>query len=773
MIKWEILIVFISQIPKDVSKLIGRHKIDGCAVMVEFTKERASDDYHSGRTFETAKLFAASLSMGCMLGPKHYVEEWVTTGNVKYLLKYTLRRIEIFFSHLGSDYKLEYKFKDVDGDMRVERERFTTILTIPLRHPATFWKRNYLSVSETNTSIIVGARWERVISIPLTKDVDITSKLSEPLMPISRKGVLDIGNWLVLRLTFTPTSKFAPEFERKLKEAADFNLVPRDLSSLRPFIQVSKAKDIPTPLGHIERTKLNLSFDVLYLLESVLSYHLANAYNFTNQFYQALKQLDPAISCGCLQLISLLKTRIYDPTAVFQRLWETLGVRLMDQRSVPSHCAMLRKVIITPSHLYIQPPSLETTNRVVRHYKDHADRFIRVQFMDEGFNRIGPSHKTFAKEAIYDRIYGVLRKGIQIGERRYEFLAFSSSQLREQGCWFFAPTPNLTPHMIRSWMGVFSHEKVVAKHAVRMGQCFSSTRPVSILQESEVSYIKDVVHNGYTFSDGVGIISPALAEEVAIQMDLRTVPSAFQFRLGGAKGILTVDKDLTDGPVKVQLRPSQIKFESKHLTLEVIRTSTYIQGYLNRQIITLLSALGVKDEVFMGFMDDMLLDIDKVFQRPEEATRVLLNNVDAAGTVISMVPIIQAGFLERKDPYITNLLNLFRVSMLKDLKKKAKIIVPNGAYLLGVMDETDTLEEGEVFIQIYDNSGSNVHKEVITGEVVVFRNPCFHPGDVRVVKAVDRPKLHHLMDVVVFSAKGFRDIPSMCSGGDLDGDDYT
>jgi hypothetical protein len=293
------------------------------------------------------------------------------------------------------------------------------------------------------------------------------------------------------------------------------------------------------------------------------------------------------------------------------------------------------------------------------------------------------------------------------------------------------------------------------------------------LHHQDVQKIEDVKHNGYTFSDGVGKISASLAEEVAIQMDLKSVPSAFQFRLGGAKGVLTVDKDLDSKNVKVQLRPSQIKFESEHLTLEVIRTSTYIPGFLNRQVITLLSALGVKDDVFMQLMDDMLHDVNKLFQKSEEAIRVLQGNADEAGTATCMAKIIAAGFFERGDPYIKNLLNLFRVSVLKDLKKKAKIIVPNGAYLLGVMDETNTLEEGEVFVQICDTSNNGARRQVITGEVVVFRNPCFHPGDVRVIKAVDRENLHHLIDVVVFPAKGYRDIPSMCSGGDLDGDDYT
>lgn len=290
-----------------------------------------------------------------------------------------------------------------------------------------------------------------------------------------------------------------------------------------------------------------------------------------------------------------------------------------------------------------------------------------------------------------------------------------------------------------------------------------------------MEFIDDVVRNGYTFSDGVGKISPALAREVAVSMDLKVVPSAFQFRFGGAKGVLTVSNFLEGR--KIQLRPSQIKFESDHYMLEVIRVSNLIPGYLNRQAITILSSLGVPDEVFMEKMEHMISAMNKMLGNPNEAIRTLMSNVDEFGTARSMARIIQAGFLEKADPYIVNLVNMFRVSMLKDLKKKAKIHVPKGAFLLGVMDETNTLQEGEVFCQISmpasTEGGGSSAKRVITGDTVVFRNPCFHPGDIRVVKAVDYPQLHHLCDVLVFSSQGFRDIPSMCSGGDLDGDDYT
>jgi RNA-dependent RNA polymerase len=61
---------------------------------------------------------------------------------------------------------------------------------------------------------------------------------------------------------------------------------------------------------------------------------------------------------------------------------------------------------------------------------------------------------------------------------------------------------------------------------------------------------------------------------------------------------------------------------------------------------------------------------------------------------------------------------------------------------------------------------------VVEGICLVGRNPSLHPGDLRVVQAVNVPALHHLRNVVVFPQTGERDVPSMCSGGDLDGDDY-
>ncbi|KAI7852474.1 RNA dependent RNA polymerase-domain-containing protein [Circinella umbellata] len=173
----------------------------------------------------------------------------------------------------------------------------------------------------------------------------------------------------------------------------------------------------------------------------------------------------------------------------------------------------------------------------------------------------------------------------------------------------------------------------------------------------------------------------------------------------------------------------------------------------------------------------MVDSMTNMLGNPTSAIKIVCQNMDEHGNTDIMARIIDAGFLDRGDPYIINMLNVFRVSKLRDIKEKARIHVPKGAFLLGMLDETDSLEEGEIYVRISDtttsNSSSSRRKPPIVGPCVIFRNPCFHPGDVRTVMAVDYPKLRHLYDVVVFSAKGFRDLPSMLSGGDLDGDDYT
>nr|CAG8498711.1 9679_t:CDS:2 [Entrophospora candida] len=664
-----------------------------------------------------------------------YVSEWKSSERVHFSIDYNYRVIKIIFA----------------------------ILTITSKYPAKLWLLDKSSRLKNKFYWCLEDSWLRKTEIRTTSKTAEEKEL--PLQLNMPNGSDSSGKWVVYRVTFNICQIIGGirRFREMLTKMINFNLTSGQFS--KNLIVIDNTTRLLRKITNYSM----LEFDVLYLLYSVISHNYINEYNLTIEFLKLLNSLPRETAKYILESISGRKKRIYDPLAYLQE--EIKKQKNIERRAkqIPQHCVLMRKVVITPTTMYFLLPTMETSNRVIRHFHDVKDNFLRVQFIDEAGGKIRPSSGT-NNDALYNRVYLTLVNGINIGDRHYEFLAFSSSQLREHSCWFFAPTSDLIADDIREWMGDFKNIKNVAKYAARMGQCFSSTRPVVNLPVNDIREIPDIVRNGFTFSDGVGKISYNLSTKIAEILELKSVPSAFQFRLAGYKGVLCQSRYLRGNQIHV--RPSQNKFESSHNVLEIIRGSCNITAYLNRQAITLLSTLGVADEVFVELKDNMVNELDKMLKNDNTAISVLMANIDEYGVSRIMADMVKAGFLDRKDPYLVNLISLFRITMLRDLKQKAKIRVSMGTYLLGVLDETESLKEDEVYCCISDPQNP-ASRKVITGTCVVFRNPCFHPGDIRVVTAVKVKALDYLVDVLVFPTLGYRDLPSQCSGGDLDGDDFT
>lgn len=108
-------------------------------------------------------------------------------------------------------------------------------------------------------------------------------------------------------------------------------------------------------------------------------------------------------------------------------------------------------------------------------------------------------------------------------------------------------------------------------------------------------------------------------------------------------------------------------------------------------------------------------------------------------------------------------------------ERRCRILIPKSRLLFGVCDPTaksgfaGRLKEGECFVRITQDGDGRAHT-IINTEVLVTRNPCLHPGDLQKFKAVDMPEFEHLVDCIVFSARGDRPSADLMSGGDLDGD---
>ncbi|KAK9204355.1 hypothetical protein WN943_014613 [Citrus x changshan-huyou] len=160
----------------------------------------------------------------------------------------------------------------------------------------------------------------------------------------------------------------------------------------------------------------------------------------------------------------------------------------------------VNKILVTPSKVYFCGPEISLSNRVVRSYPDEIDNFLRLSFVDEDLGKLystvlSPQISSTNGERrtrIYERVLSTLRNGIVIGDKKFETLAFSNSQERENSLWMFASRPELTAADIRERMGDFREIKNVTKYAARLGQSFASSREALHVDSSDIEIIPDV-----------------------------------------------------------------------------------------------------------------------------------------------------------------------------------------------------------------------------------------------------------------------------------------
>ena len=254
------------------------------------------------------------------------------------------------------------------------------------------------------------------------------------------------------------------------------------------------------------------------------------------------------------------------------------------------------------------------------------------------------------------------------------------------------------------------------------------------------------------FSDGVGVISPWMAAKLAKKVkssDSEWCPSAFQIRCGGYKGnysswstvgsqilflkgmvCLDVANIISDSKVGVCFRPSMNKFTAKNHSIDVVRVASNPPlAYLNRQIILILSAKGIADDVFLSLQKEMLERSLALTQEPKKAYEALrdLNEFGGNGFHTFLIDVLSK-LGKHKEPFTQRLLYAVQAFLIQELRKKAKILVPNSWSLFGVVDDTGILEYGQCFVQIHNHHRQGSVANIVKGPVVVTRNPCFHPG---------------------------------------------
>ncbi|BGP01655.1 hypothetical protein NBRC10513v2_005294 [Rhodotorula toruloides] len=490
------------------------------------------------------------------------------------------------------------------------------------------------------------------------------------------------------------------------------------------------------------------------------------------------------------------------------------------KKGAPSEHIWCRSVIYTPSGtIRVGGRILEKSNAVLRKYYklvDHhqeSDHFLRVTFRDEDEAMLLPSSGAPQDKLLQGSVAKALKDGISFAGRKFEFLAYSQSGLRDRMVWFVAPWQDEDKHgkartidadLIRKRFGVFDK---ISHQPAKLGasQGFTSSHATETLNYIQIGAIPDIVEkdkNGVEttkHTDGAGTMSLEVRDQVwqALQKSgfRRDVdgapPTVVQFRLGGSKGVLALDNRLEGAQVK--LRPSQDKFQGLPdlgdggFCLNVSDAFTR-PGLLrlNRPLISALDDLGISTETFIRYQK---LAVDALAPSELETLKGAFNvlhrfSFGGATRFKSLVGSLASlsGFVDsilHEEPFLRGALEVIRTRSLRDLKERARIPVPDSYVLVGVPDEDRALKADQVYacLRFPEKPDELVYLE---GRILVTRSPSVDPGDLRILNAVGKLPEHlegklrmaGLENCIVLPTVGDRALASMMGGGDLDGDTY-
>ncbi|KAM2419892.1 hypothetical protein EV1_026137 [Malus domestica] len=498
-------------------------------------------------------------------------------------------------------------------------------------------------------------------------------------------------------------------------------------------------------------------------------------------------------------------------------IWETLGRKYarkenrqctLDWESGKSyvyHC----EVAVDGSYNF-KGPYLHTAKRTLLQKVLGDDSILVVKFADV--------KDTRKQRDLYADYSKVAREGILVGLRRYCFFVFKDGGNKEKKksptsspvkCYFIRvdssaaidrgedyKISNKTIHEARC---IFMHPHTVSNlsnYMIRFSLILSKTESLEVKDWSLVrvddiddeycldAYDNRIYRDGKPLihSDGTGFISEDLASLCPKELLKKEFsneyfePLLMQFRLfykgRAVKGTFLVNKKL---PQKtIQIRPSMIKVETDRQmldgqtvnSLEIVGVSTKPRNTkFSRNLIALLCHGGVPKDYFMELLMKDLENTHGVFCNRRAAAKLAFSygGMDDDYNTFKMI----SSDIPLEESYLQHRLSFLKKEENISLKR-GKISSPQSYMLMGTTDPTGILEKDQVCVLL--DSGP------IQGEVLVYRHPGLHFGDVHVLKATYVDELKEFVGnsgfAIFFSRKGSRSVADEMGGGDFDGDLY-
>ncbi|KAJ6531309.1 RNA dependent RNA polymerase-domain-containing protein [Mycena capillaripes] len=479
----------------------------------------------------------------------------------------------------------------------------------------------------------------------------------------------------------------------------------------------------------------------------------------------------------------VLNSFIHDPISMQPGAFNCCHVRL----------SFVNGRTVTPTRMILEGPYPVQSNRIIRKYQKYEENFLRVDFRDEDKLQYRWAREVDGSYFVRERVGGILKRGLVIGGREFEFLAYSTSALRGHAVWFMNPFKDesgtwITSEIIRKDVGDWAGTpllKCPSKYAARLAQAFTATDPSVRINRNQWEQVDDIIvpghendeklHSKYVYTDGVGTIARKLGDMIwkALCESRHTSgtnliqPSAYQIRFLGYKGVVAVDEELDKSPdgILMRLRPSMKKFESDDVTAmnaEIEIAMAFEKpntAYLNRPLVMALEDRGVRQAVFRKLQDLAVAAALTIDDSISQFRAVLREHSLGNGYRLSFLlqRLEELGLdlqTKHRSPGVDNefFKQLRQVAMndvLRDIKHSARILIPESYLLVGVADEGPAYKKRPGYNNVYELPPGKIYACIhrrddegpvwLEGSCTISRSPITHLGDVQRVQAIGKP----------------------------------
>ncbi|XP_031265480.1 RNA-dependent RNA polymerase 1-like [Pistacia vera] len=384
----------------------------------------------------------ATLNFGCQISEEKFFLLW-SQKNVSVKFDWDLRNFSFLLSYDSVNYKLEVSYE--------------TILQIELKRPRG-QSMKFLVIQLYGSPLIYERHiyWDRTIDFTPSSCIGQSSAMC---LELPGRGHVP----KVLKDFF-----FYKESPGKfsLQEGSTFSCN----SDIVPILSPPQVIDLP--------------FRILFKINSLIQHGCIPGPALDVKFFRFVSGIDIAFIEHALEKLLNLRECCYDPVSwlkdQYRNYSKSKPVLGSPTVALDDGLVYVHKVLVTPTKIYFYGPEVSLSNRVLRSYSDDIDNFLRVSFVDEDMGKLfstvlSPRKSEERRTGIYQRILSILRYGIVIGDKKFETLAFSNSQVRENTLWMFASRPGLTAADIRESLGDFRKMKNVAEYAARLGQSLSAS----------------------------------------------------------------------------------------------------------------------------------------------------------------------------------------------------------------------------------------------------------------------------------------------------------